>query len=303
MHGAKYLSNGVAVVGLHTVSPMAVIENLDEGWGMFAEASISAAAPRAETIPPQNLLLRALPPRDFERLLPLLHRVTLTPRRVLQHAGVPIENIYFIEDGLVSVLASADERTTVEVGLIGREGAAGTVAILGVTVSPLRYFVQIGGSALKLKVSDLARVMQDIPQLRTTLHNALHAALMQSAQSAACSLSHTLSQRLARWLLAAQDRSDRDTIPITQDLLARSLGVRRASVSEAFKPLERAGAFAKSRGLVKILDRTRLEQMACRCYRVVREPRDQAARAEKGRRPLYSLPALWALLEIELLAH
>jgi CRP-like cAMP-binding protein len=219
---------------------------------------------------------------------------------VLQHAGVPIEHIYFIEDGLVSVLASADERTAVEVGLIGREGAVGIVAILGVTVSPLRYFVQIGGSALRLKVTDLARVMQDIPELRATLHNALHAALMQSAQSAACNLSHTLPQRLARWLLAAQDRCHREDIPVTQDLFARNLGVRRASVSEVLKTF--GGLFAKERGLIKILDRARLEEIACRCYRMGRERRDKP-RCAGGRDRVYSLSALCALLKIELLAH
>ena len=267
---------------------------------MFADANVSGAASRAEAISPQNLLLRALPPSELERVLPLLQRVTLTPRRVLQHAGVPIEHIYFIEDGLVSVLASADERTAVEVALIGREGAVGTVAILGVNVASLRYFVQIGGSALKLGVNDLARFMRDIPELRTTLHHALHTALMQSAQSAACNLSHALLQRLARWLLAAQDRSHRDDIPVTQDLLARSLGVRRASVSEAFKAL--GGLFANERGLIKILDRARLQEIACRCNRMGRERRGKP-RSENGRDRFCSLSAVLALFEIELLAH
>jgi DNA-binding transcriptional regulator YhcF (GntR family) len=126
---------------------------------------------------------------------------------------------------------------------------------------------------------------------------------MQSAQSAACNLSHTLPQRLARWLLAAQDRSDSNAIPITQDLLARSLGVRRASVSEAFKPLERVGVFAKERGLITILDRARLEQIACRCYRMMRERREPSHRSANGGSRVYSLSALCALLKIELLAH
>ena len=69
------------------------------------------------------------------------------PSHLLQHAGVPIEHLYFIEDGLVSVLASADERNAVAVWLIGREGVVGSAALLGVRTSPLRHFVQIGGSA------------------------------------------------------------------------------------------------------------------------------------------------------------
>ena len=104
-----------------------------------------------------------------------------------------------------------------------------------------------------------------MPLLRAVLNTYLHDALMQSSQSAACSLSHSLVQRLSRWLLTAQDRSDKPELAITQDLLARSLGVRRASVSDALKPLEGSGIFARERGLIRILDRARLEQLACRC--------------------------------------
>jgi CRP-like cAMP-binding protein len=270
---------------------------------MWTGQNASALALSGEAAPPRNLLLRSLPRRDLERLYPLLRRVTLTPRRVLQHAGVPIEHVYFIEEGLVSVLASADERNAVEVWLIGREGAIGSAALLGARVSPLRHFVQIGGSALRIGVEDLARAMDEMPQLQAVLHSYLHVALMQSSQSAACSLSHSLSQRLARWLLTAQDRSDRDELPITQDLLARSLGVRRATVSEAFKPLVRRGIFARERGLIRILDRARLKQIACRCYRIMRLRRDRPERSETGRGRFYALSVFCALLEIELLAH
>jgi hypothetical protein len=102
--------------------------------------------------------------------------------------------------------------------------------------------------------------------------------------------------------LTAQDRSGRDDLPVTHDLLARNLGVRRASVSEAIKPLERHGIFASERGLVRILDRARLEQIACRCYRLMRLGRDQRQSAKAGKWPLFFL-SLLALLEIELIAQ
>ncbi len=252
---------------------------------------------------PRNLLLQALSRRDYERLSPLLERVPLTPRRVLQHAQVPIEHLYFIEDGLVSVLANTGEQAAVEVGLIGREGVAGSAALLGAKTSPLRYFVQIGGSAYRVGIDDLHRAMAEMPQLRAVLHGHLHAAMMQSSQSAACSLRHSFLQRLARWLLTAQDRTGRDEIPITQDLLARSLGVRRATVSDAFKPLQRRGIFATERGLIRIVDRARLEEIACRCYRIMRPGRDRPGKPEPARGPLFALPFICALIEIELLAQ
>ena len=270
---------------------------------MWTVESANGLASSGDAAPPRNLLLQALPRRGYELLSPLLERVLLTPRRVLQHAHVPIEHLYFIEDGLVSVLASTGDRNPVEVRLIGREGLVDSAALLGASVSPLRYFVQIGGSALRIGVDDLARAMSEMPQLRAVLHSHLHAALMQSSQSAACSLRHSVLQRLARWLLTAQERTGRDDIPVTQDLLARSLGVRRASVSEAFKPLERRGIFARERGLIRILDRARLEEIACRCSRLMGLKRDKAGKSETGRGLLFALPIACALLEIELLAQ
>lgn len=256
-----------------------------------------------EIVQPRNHLLQSLPRQDLERLYPLLQRVTLTPRRVLQHAGVPIDHVYFIEDGLVSVLASADEKSAVEVWLIGREGAVGTGVLLGVRSSPLRHFVQIGGTALRIGVDELKCAMAEMPQLQAILHGYLHASLMQSSQSAACSLSHPLLQRLARWLLIAQERTDRDELPITQDLLARSLGVRRATVTEALKPLELKGIFTRERGLIRILDRKRLEEIACRCYRLMRLKKEPSERDGNGRGRFYALSIFCALLEFELLAQ
>jgi CRP-like cAMP-binding protein len=255
-----------------------------------------------ETTLPRNLLLRSLPRHELEGLYPHLRRVTLTPRRVLQHAGVPIDHVYVLEDGLISVLASADEGSCVEVRLLGREAAVGSEGMLGVRISPLRYFVQIGGSALRIGVQDLDRASAEMPRLRALLHGSLHDALMQSSQSAACSLSHALLQRLSRWLLTAQDRTARDELPITQDLLARNLGVRRASVSEVLQPLERDGIFERERGLIRILDRARLEQFACRCYRLMRPKLELQERETTRRWPLFFL-SLLALLEIEFLVQ
>lgn len=174
----------------------------------------------------------------------------LVPRRVLQHGGLPIEHIYFIEDGLVSVFANAEERNGVEVWLIGREGVVGSPAVLGRKVTPLRYVVQIGGDAFRISVEDLTQLMADMPSLRAALLDYLHTALVQSSQSAACGLKHAFPQRLARWLLTAQDRCTRDDLPITHELLARILGVRRATVSEAVNAFEQRGLLDRLRGLV-----------------------------------------------------
>jgi len=255
-----------------------------------------------EAARPRNLLLRSLPPEDLERLAPLLERVPLVPRRVLQHAGLAIEHLYFIEEGLVSVFAKVDDHHAAEVWLIGRDGVVGSTVLLGGETSSLSHFVQIGGSALRIAVADLDRAVAQCPSLGTALKGYLHHSLMQSSQSAACGLRHALLPRLARWLLTAHDRSDMDRLPITQDLLARSLGVRRPTVSTAVKDLERRGIFARDRGVIRIMDRRALERIACRCYRALRLQRDTWELSKAKRKVLIAIAAVIAASEIELLA-
>lgn len=236
-----------------------------------------------------------MPQAEFARLAPYLERVTLVPRRVLQHAKVPVEHLYFIEEGLVSVQASADEDTAVEVWLIGREGVVGSPAVLGVSASPLRHVVRVGGSAYRIAVSDLSMAVSEIPALRAMLLSYLHVALMQSSQSAACGLRHPFPQRLARWLLTAQDRTGSEELAITQELLARTLGVRRATVSEAIKSFERKGVLARLRGLIRIKDRARLEKITCRCYGIMRREQERPLQQQKTSIPLFALPVFWCL--------
>jgi CRP-like cAMP-binding protein len=252
--------------------------------------------PSSVAASPQNLLLCALPPEDFSRLAPYLERVTLVPRRVIQHAKVPVEHLYFIEEGLVSVQASTDEDSAVEVWLIGREGIAGSPAVLGVSASPLRHVVRVGGSAYRIAAKDLSAAIADIPALRSMLLSYLHVALMQSSQSAACGLRHPFPQRLARWLLTAQDRTGSDEVPVTQDLLARALGVRRATVSEAIKTFERKGVLARLRGLIRIRDRARLEKITCRCYEIMRREQERPLQKQVNGIRLFALPVFWCLL-------
>ena len=268
---------------------------------MWVEQSDASLACCAEASRPRNLLLRSLPEDELQRLSPLLELVPLLPRRVLQHAGLPIEHLYFVEEGLVSVLAKVDERYAVEVWLIGRDGVVGSTALLGHRTSTLGHLVQVGGSALRIGIEDFSRAIADLPNLRAALDGYLHAGLMQSSQSAACGLRHPVLQRLARWLLMAHDRSDRDALPITQDVLARSLGVRRPTVSEAFKQLEQHGVFARERAMIRILDRASLERIACRCYRALRFGHD-ASGESKTKRRVMTLSLLWMLFEIELAA-
>jgi CRP-like cAMP-binding protein len=200
-----------------------------------------------------------------------LQPVELKPRQILHHWGTPMEQVYFIERGLVSVTTRISRDSAVEVWLIGCEGMTGVPVVLGGDFAPPhRRIVQVGGSALRLASSDLHRAMDESAALREMLLRYAQVILLQASQVGACNAHHTLEERLCRWLLMARDGLGGDELPLTHRVLSRLLGVRRASVTECLGALERKGALENTRGLVHIVDAAILNESCCACYRLIR---------------------------------
>ena len=220
---------------------------------------------------PHNKLLRSLPPEELSRLQHRLEWVLLKPRRVLHHARITIDHVYFVESGLVSVVANTDEENHgVEAWLIGYEGMVGIPVVLGMPSSPHRRMVQAEGSALRMKTPDLRQLMDDLPYFRSALLRYVGSVLVQAGQVGACNARHSLPERLARWLLMTRDRLDGNDLPLTHDVIAKMLGARRASVTEVVHTLVKSEAIAAERGLLRVLDRDKLEHLSCPCYPVLK---------------------------------
>lgn len=218
---------------------------------------------------PRNLLLASLAPQDLAVLAPRLERVRLRRGRILSPANVPFESVSFVEDGIVSVFALAGAQASAQAWMIGHEGVVGVAAILGQDTSPHRRVVEVDGEALTLRRADLRQAMETMPGLRQVLLRSVHSLLLQTSQIAACNAHHGISQRAARWLLMAHDRLTGDTISVTHASMARALGARRPSVSQALETLSRGGAIAQQRARIEIVDRPALEKAACSCYRLL----------------------------------
>jgi CRP-like cAMP-binding protein len=144
---------------------------------------------------------------------------------------------------------------------IGREGCTAVQAVVGAESSSVRLLVQIPGEAPKMSREAFTRAMSSIPSFRTLMYSYLQAFLEQVLVSVACNYAHRLKQRLARWLLMMRDRSDDDTLEITQYLLAEMLGVHRPTVSNAARELERTGLIARSRRM----SRSSIDKASPRC--------------------------------------
>jgi CRP-like cAMP-binding protein len=215
-----------------------------------------------------NELLSTLPPAELGQLRPLLTRVQLVNGQTLHEAGERIEQVFFVEQGFVSMVADADGSSLgTEVGLIGREGMVGLPVLLDPqAVSFNRAMVQMPGVAHRLPAQALRDSAGALPVLWRLLLQALEVSMAQVAQTAACNSQHSLSQRLARWLLMAHDRVDGDNLPLTQEFVAKMLAVRRAGVAGALASLQTAGVISQRRGRILVCDRAGLEAAACGCY-------------------------------------
>ena len=194
----------------------------------------------------------------------------LAPNQMLQEHGKPVEAVIFPTSGLVSIVAMMRDGASVEVGLVGREGMLGVQGVLGDEVSLNEAVVQMAGSALRMPANILEREAQANPQLRAILLRYVQAYLNSATQSAACNRAHLLEQRLARWLLTVRDRAATDRLPLTHELIATMLGVRRAGVTVAAQSLQSAGFIHYAHGRITIADREGLAVAACECYEVTR---------------------------------
>jgi CRP-like cAMP-binding protein len=214
----------------------------------------------------RNRLLRALSSDDLSLLQPFLEPVTLNVGEVLAEPNKPITHVHFVEQGIVSVVANSQADKRIEVATLGREGMAGVPIIHDLDRSPHLTFIQVAGSALRMRAEDLRAAMEASPSLRKLLMRYVHTVWIQTAQTALANGRFTVNERLARWVLMSHDRLDGDDVPLTHDFLALMLGVRRAGVTVALHILEGEHMIKSTRGHIRVLDRAKLKAMAQDSY-------------------------------------
>jgi CRP-like cAMP-binding protein len=233
-----------------------------------AESRGTPRAPRIATSMNglENLLLAALPPAERKLLLARCEPVELKFGELLCEQGGRIRHVYFPTGGFISLIASIDRGSRLEVGLVGDEGMLGVSLLVGMNEAPLRALVQGAGAALRIEAAEFSRALRRSPVLRQALMRYLYVLMGQLAQLAACTRFHIVEGRLARWLLMTRDRAHSNEFNLTQDFLAYMLGVRRAGITHAAQSLQRRKLIRYCRGKMTILDGHGLERASCECY-------------------------------------
>lgn len=231
---------------------------------------MSALAASKEIFQPVgNRLLAALSPSEHERFFSRLEMVHLTRSKILYSAGDIINYTYFPLTGIISLLSVTEDGRTMEVAMVGNEGAIGIPVILRALTTPYEITVQIPARALRIRAGLLREEFDRGGRLQDVLLRYTNGLLLQVSQSPVCNYFHTVEKRLCRWLLITRDCLQSDTFHLTQEMISQMLGAPRSGVTVAAGQLQKKGLIRYSRGKITILNQKGLGMAACECYRIV----------------------------------
>jgi CRP-like cAMP-binding protein len=214
-----------------------------------------------------NEILTGLPGADFAQLLPYLEPVSLRTNEYVYESGQDMAYVYFPESLVISQLCYLKDGSSTGVATIGKDGLLGLSGILNQKTAQHWAIATIGGSALRMRTQELQREFLKGGAVHKAVLTYANSRLSQLAQRTICNSRHRLEERLCTWLLMIQDRTSNTHLPLTHEAISQHLGTRRAGVTNFCNVLRDNGIITYHRALITILDRKRLEDAACECYR------------------------------------
>lgn len=217
-----------------------------------------------------NSLLLALPTAELDRLEPKLSPISLSARDRLYEQGELMSRVFFPSSAVISLATVVEEGGVVEVATVGNEGVLGVPIFLGIDRAVARSTVTMAGDALVMPAETFKETLSMSETLRRHVARYLYALLLEITRSGGCSAHHPLEERCAKWLLVMLDRAPADEFPLPQEVLAEALGASRPRVNKVLGAFQRTGLLALGRARVTIVNRKKLEQKACGCYRSIR---------------------------------
>lgn len=223
----------------------------------------------------QNHLLSALPDEEYSLIKSQLEPVTLKLGQVIYESGDKLSHVYFPTTAVISLLYIMENGGTAEIGIAGNNGLIGYALFMGGETTSSRAVVQIAGDAVRMTGPDVKSAFARGGVFQKVLLRYTQSLITQISQTAVCNRLHSVEQQLCRWLLINHDQLPADKIVMTHDLIANMLGVRREGVSLAAARLKEVGVIEYKRGTITVLDREKLESVACECYQVVRDEYDR----------------------------
>lgn len=218
----------------------------------------------------QNQLLASISSSKFKELQPSLERVKMRRGESLYKVGELLGYIYFPETCIISLVTIFEDGTSVESGIIGREGTTGMAMALSDDTANREAYVQVSGTALRIKAKKFCQLLERGGVLQKNVMSFTATFFEQVTQTGACGSHHSLNERLIRLLLMCSDRSEGNKLFMTHEFLAQMLGTYRPNITNAAMNLKEQGFIDYRRGLITILDKRGLENESCECYKIIK---------------------------------
>jgi CRP-like cAMP-binding protein len=237
---------------------------------------------------PVNVVLRQLAQTDFDVFSEIVRELEPHPLErgaVLGTPRVVTDFTYFVESGIVALVASTRTGNSVEVALVGREGVAAVADALGDRPLPYGLVVQLSGLAYRAPKELIRKHILSCSALHELLMNYSQRVMHQLAQSAVCNRFHTSVQRLARWLLLTAERADTNRFELTHEFVAQMVGAPRPVVTESAAALRDKGVIDYRRGVLTIRNPKRLHKFACECFEAISQSSDDSTAAKPPGKP------------------
>lgn len=221
--------------------------------------------------PLSNILLDSMPESSRHILLHQLKAISLPIQTSLYEPDDIPSYVHFLTSGIASIVVSMANGETTEVGTVGREGVPQGIHTLGPVAITTRCFMQIAGTGLRMEYKCFARLFNTDDGVRRAVQGYAQYQSILMGQVAGCNRLHDVEPRLARWLLMVQDRTGDSVLALTQEFVGQMIGSQRTTVSAVAGSLQQRGLIEYSRGKVRVLNRTGLENAACECYPATRK--------------------------------
>jgi CRP-like cAMP-binding protein len=202
---------------------------------------------------------------------------TFTTGQVLGRPGSPIDAIFVVKEGLLSVTVPLSHGGEVETAMIGPRGVAGAMVGFGCTHWLNPIVARTSGSVSVIERSEFVVSVRESQELKQKAFRQELWISVQAQQAAACNASHPLAARLSTWLLRAQDLTGWKEFPFTHESISEMLGAQRVSISNTEHDLKQKGLIENSRARVSIEDRDGLRKHACECYETMRSAYEMVA--------------------------
>jgi CRP-like cAMP-binding protein len=218
--------------------------------------------------PTKNLMIKQFDAEKYDKLLQSFQLVCLEAGQLIFRPHEIIQFVFFPVSAIIAMQIDISDGSSADIVLIGKEGMVGS-GVMGGNQNFSRARVKFAGFAYKLPLSVFQSELAQNSAFLKIWMAATRQMILQIAMPTVCSSKHSNEQQIIRWIMNTLDKTQGQTLQITHQEIADTLGIRRESVTLTAGKLSHEGLIEVTRGQLQILDRPKLEVRACECYRVM----------------------------------